>query len=110
MFLEPSQFIYHFAGWLGPFLALSIALSLTRLAEAVHDIFPLSPHPWLQAALTTLALPVIAWLAVLQVVALGTSAPAPVVAQAMDKIIPPGACVLSDTSPPLIITRETAAR
>jgi hypothetical protein len=103
MFLEPSQFIYHFAGWLGPFLALSIALSLTGLAEAAQEILPLSPHPWPQAALTTVALPVIVWLAALQVAALGTSAPAPVVAQTMDKIIPPGACVLSDTSPPLIM-------
>ena len=100
MFLWPDQFHYHFAAFLAPFFALSIALSLGRLLDVLS-----TGRSWLPehraaelwkpaAALGGLAI-------VLLAVAQGTHEAqlqlplGPVPAQ-VEKIIPKGACVGTD--------------
>lgn len=104
MFMTPSQFLYHFMGFLGPFLAASMALPLARCAGALHEVLPLGRINWAGAILAGLALPLIVAGAVLQQVRISSEAPWPIVSSQIQALIPPGACVLSDTAPPLIMT------
>lgn len=104
MFLAPSQFLYHFMGWLGPFLGLSLGLPPARCAQAIREALPWSPRPWPQTALAALAVPVLGGFAALQIGALPALPPAPVLSPLVDRIVPAGACLLSDTGPPLIMT------
>jgi hypothetical protein len=100
MFMWPDQFHYHFAAFLAPFFAMSIALPLSRLLEALSQGTGWLPGTdgrrlWIPAA-------VLASLAVL-VLALDQASSeshlelrlAPVPA-AVEKIIPKGACVATD--------------
>jgi alpha-1,2-mannosyltransferase len=104
MFLSPSQFLYHFMGFLGPFLAASVALPLARCADGVRRWLPISEVNWTQGGLTMLAVPIIGGFAALQAAALtglpGYLVPSP----AIQRLVPPGACLLSDTAPPLVLT------
>jgi hypothetical protein len=102
MFFGPSQFLYHFMGWLAPFFALSLALPVARCAEVLRNILP-SPHPWPHAMLIAMAVPVIGAFAALQVAVLPVLPPAPVISPSLDRLVPPGSCLLSDTSPPLVM-------
>jgi alpha-1,2-mannosyltransferase len=88
MFLWPSEFYYHFAAFLAPFLALAIALPLTRIIEVRRT--------WVTAS----AALVIAVFAIIQVTAergLQPTVPAPAITAAA-RLIPPGSCVVSDTT------------
>ena len=90
MFLWPSQFHYHFSGFLAPFFGLSLALPAARLVAVLRD----------KTARAPVAGRTIAALAgtVSQVSFEHTLLPlAPIDAMAIGKkIIPPGACVLAD--------------
>jgi hypothetical protein len=88
MLLWPSQFHYHFAAFLAPFLALAIALPLSRLA---------SPGRLYRAVL---AVAVVA-ITLFAVVGFRTESQlTPVVGPSAiaiaDRIIPPGGCVVTD--------------
>lgn len=104
MFLSPSQFLYHFMGFLGPFLALALALSISRCATVLHEVLPVGRLDWPGGVLTAAVVPVIGVFAVLQANALGSFPPWPVVSPTIESLIPPGSCVLSDTAPILIMT------
>ena len=107
MFLWPPQFHYHFAQFLAPFLALSLALSVSRLlygAEPGEDLavsWPRTSGP--QAArrlgmgIVSVTAVALAAAAVLQFRsdAVYTPVMGPVPA-AVGRLIPPGACVLTD--------------
>lgn len=92
MFLWPSEFYYHFAAFLAPFLALAIALPLSRI------IAPEDGRRHRAAAV--LAALVIAIFSVVDVAAqhrLLPTVPARAITAAA-RLIPPGACVVSDTA------------
>ena len=106
MFLWPPQFHYHFAQFLAPFMALTIALPVSRLlCGARQDGLAVSwPHTSGPKAAHRLGVAIAAVSAVaLAVVAVAQlrfeSAAARVIGPipaAVDRLIPPGACVLTD--------------
>ena len=106
MFLWPPQFHYHFAQFLAPFMALTIALPVSRLlVGARQDGLAVSwPHTSGPKAAYRLGVAIAAVSAVaLAVVAVAQlrfeSAAARVIGPipaAVDRLIPPGACVLTD--------------
>jgi hypothetical protein len=110
MFMSPSQFLYHFAAFLGPFLAASVALPLARCADALQRWLPISDVNWAQGMLSALIVPVVALLAALQLSALHVTSSYLVPSAEIQKLVPPGACLLSDTSPPLIMTGRLISR
>ena len=106
VFLWPTDFYYHYAGFLAPFLALAIALPVSRLVTAAR------PPGERQAGVRSLTKPAVAVAGVaviiLGVVQFGAEAAsrAPLSPRtagvpqidvaAARRIIPPGACVLAD--------------
>jgi alpha-1,2-mannosyltransferase len=97
-FLWPADFYYHYAGFLAPFLALALALPLSRLLAALP---PGGTRRWralLRPGITAIAGVTLVVLTVLQVVAESHEAsgvPASDIA-AVQRLIPPGACVATD--------------
>jgi hypothetical protein len=100
MFMWPDQFHYHFAAFLAPFFAMSIALPLSRLLEALSQGTGWLPATdgrrlWIPATvLASLAIVVLAmdqgsYESHLQL----RLAP---VAPAVERIIPKGACIATD--------------
>ena len=97
-FLWPADFYYHYAGFLAPFVALSLALPLSRLLAALPARGTRRRLALLRPGATVTAGVALVVLAVLQVVAesheaSGVSASEIAAAQ---RIIPPGACVATD--------------
>jgi hypothetical protein len=92
-FMWPADFYYHYTDFLVPFLALCVALPVARLAAAW-------PRPaWggspLRIALG-LAVVLVAAMTVSQAIHEATARASLNPAAAIDKVIPPGACVLTD--------------
>jgi hypothetical protein len=106
MFLWPPQFHYHFAQFLAPFMALTIALPVSRLlCGARQDGLAVSwPHTSGPKAAHQLGVAIAAACAVaLAVVAVAqlrfeSAVPRLIgpIPAAIDRLIPPGACVLTD--------------
>jgi len=107
MFLWPPQFHYHFAQFLTPFLALSLALPVSRLlygsqpGDGVAVSWPRTSGPQAArrlgmaiASVTAVALAVVA-LFQLRFEGENVQVIGPVPAD-IDRLIPPGACVLTD--------------
>jgi len=98
MFLWPPQFHYHFAAFLAPWLALTIALPVSRL---LADMPPSTASPaakrqlgWAAVGLSAIVLAVLAGFQTRF-----ESGPVRVIGPipaTIDRIIPPGACVLTD--------------
>jgi alpha-1,2-mannosyltransferase len=88
MLLWPSQFHYHFAAFLALFLALAIALPLPRVASSRR----------LGRAALGAAMAAIALFTVVQVRTESQLTPVvgPSAIAAVQRIVPPGACVISD--------------
>ena len=107
MFLWPPQFHYHFTEFLAPFMALTIALPLSRLLggdrspDGLTPVWPAGAAPrarhQLGVAIAGLAAVALAAVAIFQVrfesAAPRVIGPIPV---ALERLIPPGACVLTD--------------
>jgi alpha-1,2-mannosyltransferase len=103
-FLVPDDFYYHYPAFLAPFLGLAFALPAARLLDA----WPARPaHPERPARLRRRA----TWAAGLVLLVLPLAAagadysPTPTYVDALpnlDRVIPPGACVLSDQASLLI--------
>jgi alpha-1,2-mannosyltransferase len=95
LFLWPPQFHYHFAAFLAPFLALTVGLAAGRLLAAAQAGSPAAGRMgrWSAGA----AVAVLAVMTVIQVhaetIVPPVLGPVPV---AIDRLIPPGACVLTD--------------
>ena len=107
MFLWPPQFHYHFAQFLAPFLAMTIALPVSRLlygdqtGDGVSVAWPHTSGPQAArrlgvaiAGVTAVALAVVT----LMQVRFERFVPKFVgpIPAAVDRLIPPGACVLTD--------------
>jgi hypothetical protein len=100
IFLWPSQFHYHFSGFLAPFYGLAVALPASRLLIALRDRATARPAPVrvLAGAAIAVAVVVLAAGTVSQVSFEHTLKPdAPLASMAAGKrIIPYGSCVLAD--------------
>ncbi|MGH3156018.1 MAG: hypothetical protein ACRDNF_05525, partial [Streptosporangiaceae bacterium] len=97
MFLWPLQFHYHFADFLAPFLGLAIALPGRRLLACAGRRLPV--------AATAVAAILIVLCTVVQARKESTLTPVvgpSAIAQAQ-RIIPPGACVVSDSAALLLV-------
>ncbi len=95
-FLWPSDFYYHYAGFLAPFLALAVGLPVSRLIGIPRPAGQPGVSPLLAACVAT-------GIAVLVMAAVQAGAEsglrpavAPHAVAAARRIIPPGACVLTD--------------
>jgi len=108
MFLWPPQFHYHFAQFLAPFMAVALALPVSRLlygdqpGEGVAVSWPRTSGP--QAArrlgMAIAGVTVVALAVVTLFQFRYESLPNPALGQipvAINRLIPPGACVLTDT-------------
>jgi hypothetical protein len=91
-FMWPPGFFFHFPAFLAPFLALALALPVSRLLPAPGG------GRWPAWAATALACAVIGVFAVIQAGSETTLAPrvGPAAIAAVRRTIPPGACVLTD--------------
>jgi alpha-1,2-mannosyltransferase len=93
-FLIPDDFYYHYTAFLAPFLAMAFALPAARLIGSLH--WPAPP-----ARLQRLAAAIAGLVILLLPLALpgAEDSPTPTYAQALpaiERAIPPGACVVSD--------------
>jgi hypothetical protein len=110
MFMWPDQFHYHFAAFLAPFFAMSIALALARLLEALSQGTRWLPAAdagrlWIPAtALASLAIVVLA-LDQASVESHLRLRLAPVATQ-IEQIIPKGACVATDQTSYLLMANR----
>lgn len=96
-FLWPVDFYYHYAAFLAPFLALTIALPAARLLAAQPGGTRTRPG-WLRHSAMTTAAATLVVLTVFQVILESsehTSVPANEIAAAQ-RLIPPGTCVVTD--------------
>jgi alpha-1,2-mannosyltransferase len=96
-FLWPVDFYYHYPGFFAPFLALALALPLARLAGALQPVAQRrSPGLRLDQAGLGLAGVALLGMLVAQVATEATQTRSTNPAAAADKVIPAGACVLTD--------------
>jgi alpha-1,2-mannosyltransferase len=99
-FLIPADFYYHYAAFLAPFLALAFALPAERLIDNLHwPPRPARRRRWAAgvAGLVILALPL--------ALPGAQDSPTPTYARslpALERAIPPGACVVTDQASVLI--------
>jgi alpha-1,2-mannosyltransferase len=96
-FMIPDDFYFHYATFLGPFLMLSLALAVGRLLPLLREV-----------AVGLSALVLLGALMHALLVARGVS-PAPDPAAALDRLIPPGACVVTDNPAYLISANRYGA-
>jgi alpha-1,2-mannosyltransferase len=102
MMFVPSEWYGHYAAFDGPFVALAVALPIARIAAVTR----LRPAAVTAAGVTVL---IIALMTVASVVAAVKQGPVRSLASA-HRIIPPGACVVTDTaSATIVIDRFDAA-
>jgi Dolichyl-phosphate-mannose-protein mannosyltransferase len=97
-FLWPADFYYHYAAFLAPFLPLALALPASRLLAALPAGGIRARLTWLRPVTMMTAAAAIVVLAVFQVIAEShnyTSVP-PTEIAAVQRLIPPGACVATD--------------
>ena len=110
MFMWPDQFHYHFAAFLAPFFAMSVALPLSRLLEALSQGTGWLPATdgrrlWIPAAaLASLAVVVLALDQASSESHLQLRL-APVATQ-IEQIIPKGACVATDQTSYLLMANR----
>jgi hypothetical protein len=108
MFLWPPQFHYHFTAFLAPFMALTLALPLSRLVSGGDESGDGLTPPWpgtapvqarrrLGLAIAGAAALAVAIVAIFQF-SFESGAPRVIgpIPAAIGRIIPPGACVLTD--------------
>jgi hypothetical protein len=101
VFMWPPGFFFHFPAFLAPFLALALALPASRLLTA---FLPSAPRlgigqatRWVAAGLAVLVAGVFAVLQARSETTLTPRVPPAAIAAAR-RVIPPGACVLTDQS------------
>ncbi len=95
MFMWPTEFYAHYAAFFGPFLALVVSLPVGWLTG--HKWLAEGGGTWLPRLGAAAAVAVIGIMAVTQAGAEEDTVPAADPAAIADRIIPPGACVVSDT-------------
>ena len=116
MFVWPPYFAAHYVAFLGPFLALSVALPVARLAEGLASRRAARGRP--EAPDQPTARPATPWLATAGLVVLGLAVLAGAAAQAAPptgqtrrfdvpsvtlRMVPKGSCVLTDSAVYLLV-------
>jgi hypothetical protein len=99
-FIWPTQFHYHFAAFLAPFLAMAIALPVSALAHDVRQSFSVGEAVvpvvrWGAAGLAGLAILIMAVIQFNWETGNTPHLPLKVVTSA-ERLIPPGSCLLAD--------------
>jgi hypothetical protein len=97
MFVWPSEFYPHYAAFAAPFLALIIALPLGTLAGHRWPAAPAGLGRWPARAVAVAVAAAIGLMAVNQFSTAARLPPQPDQAAVVGRLIPRGACVLSDT-------------
>jgi hypothetical protein len=106
MFLWPPYFASHYSAFFGPFLALTLALPVSRLAAAAPGPAPASARAGLaRAGLVLLAVAVLAG-AVAQAPTRSLSRARRGSPAAAGRAIPPGACVVTDQASYLLLANR----
>jgi alpha-1,2-mannosyltransferase len=98
-FMWPPGFFFHFPAFLAPFLAMAIALPASRALAAVRPPGgPGRPGRWLQPAAVAVASLALVVLAVIQAASENSLTPRvpPKAVAAVQRVVPAGACVLTD--------------
>ncbi len=97
-FLWPADFYYHYAGFLAPFLALSVALPVTRLVTGLQQRRAHRPGRGglLLRAAAPVAVAALAAMTVAQVFHESRARTSVTPAAAIARVVPAGACVLTD--------------
>ena len=96
-FLWPADFYYHYAGFFTPFLALAVALPVARAVGALQPAAQRHSSGFrLDQAALALACIALAGMLIAQVATEATESHSSTPAAAADKVIPKGACVLTD--------------
>ena len=95
MFMWPAEFYAHYAAFFGPFLALVVSLPARWLTG--HRWLADGGRTWLPRLAAAAAVALIGIMAVTQAGVEEDTVPAADPAAIADRIIPPGACVVSDT-------------
>ena len=95
MFMWPAEFYAHYAAFFGPFLALVVSLPAGWLTG--HRWLAEGGRTWLPRLAAAAAVALIGIMAVTQAGVEEDTVPAADPAAIADRIIPPGACVVSDT-------------
>jgi hypothetical protein len=96
-FLWPVDFYYHYAGFFTPFLALAVALPVARLVRALRPVLRRrSPRLRFDRTVAWMAGGTFLAMVIAGVVTESVAQPAYTPAAAADRVIPKGACVLTD--------------
>ncbi len=103
MLLWPNQFHYHFAAFLAPFLALAIALPLTRLITPASAAVKFRRN-WAAVA-AALLITIFAVIQARTESGLKPGVPAQAITAA-ERLIPPGSCVISDSVTMLLLANR----
>ena len=108
MAFSPSEWYEHYAAFAGPFLVVLVALSASRLVAA-ESARPTRPARWVRAGAALIAALAIAAMGAADGYAATKLYPARDLAAAA-ALIPPGACVLTDTASATIVIGRFSAR
>ena len=107
MLFSPSEWYVHYAAFAGPFLAVLVGLSAGRLVAARHPPVK-KPRPWVRVCAGVVAALLIAAMGAADGYTVTTLYPARDLSAA-SALIPPGACVLTDTAAATVVIGRFSA-
>jgi len=107
MLFSPSEWYVHYAAFAGPFLAVLVGLSAGRLVAARHPAVK-KPRPWVRVCAGVVAALLIAAMGAADGYTATTLYPARDLSAA-SALIPPGACVLTDTAAATVVIGRFSA-
>jgi hypothetical protein len=108
MLFSPSEWYVHYAAFAGPFLAVLVGLSAGRLVAARHPPVK-KPRPWVRVCAGVVAALLIAAMGAADgYIVVTTLYPARDLSAA-SALIPPGACVLTDTAAATVVIGRFSA-
>ena len=107
MLFSPSEWYVHYAAFAGPFLVVLVGLSAGRLVAARHPAVK-KPRPWVRVCAGVVAALLIAAMGAADGYTVTTLYPARDLSAA-SALIPPGACVLTDTAAATVVIGRFSA-
>ena len=107
MLFSPSEWYVHYAAFAGPFLAVLVGLSAGRLVAARQPPVQ-KPRPWVRVCAGVVAALLIAAMGAADGYTVTTLYPARDLSAA-SALIPPGACVLTDTAAATVVIGRFSA-
>jgi len=107
MLFSPSEWYVHYAAFAGPFLVVLVGLSAGRLLAARHPPVK-KPRPWVRVCAGVVVALLIAAMGAADGYSVTTLYPARDLSAA-SALIPPGACVLTDTAAATVVIGRFSA-